>query len=366
MKYYFGEETARKLGDQLDLDAEEYAAWVAPRVDDLEIKDRVGVFAQGLADRLADRLPADYPEALAHVVPRLGPELKEGEGYFNHSFHLWPVGRFIEDYGTTHPEESLAAIEALTRAFTGEWAIRPFLARYPELTLAHVRQWARSESHNVRRLASEGIRPRLPWASVHRPFMVDPTPVIEVLNLLYDDTSPYVRTSVSNNLNDIARTHPDLAVATAKRWIAEDDSPEVRHVAERGLRGLIKQSHPEALSAVGFAITEELLVSDIDFPQQVRIGQPATLRVRLVNGGEVERELLVDYRLHFLKKNGQRRPSVFRFGKYRLLPGEELEAAKTHRFTVTGTRTYYPGTQAVSVVVNGVESEVAEFELVGG
>ena len=98
---------------------------------------------------------------------------------------------------------------------------------------------------------------------------------------------------------------------------------------------------------------------------RVRIGQPATLRVRLVNGGEVERELLVDYRMHFLKKNGQRRPSVFRFGKYRLLPGEELEAAKTHRFTVTGTRTYYPGTQAVSVVVNGVESEVAEFELVG-
>ena len=132
LKYYFDADAARKLGGQLGIDAEEYAAWVAPRVDDLEIKDRVGVFAEGLADRL----PQDYSEALEHIVPRLGPELAEGEGYFNNAFHLWPVSRFIEDYGLEHPHQSLDAIEALTRVFTGEWAVRPFLERYPELTLS--------------------------------------------------------------------------------------------------------------------------------------------------------------------------------------------------------------------------------------
>lgn len=362
LKYYFDADAARKLGGQLGIDAEEYAAWVAPRVDDLEIKDRVGVFAEGLADRL----PRDYTAALEHIVPRLGPELTEGEGYFNHAFHLWPVSRFIEDYGLEHPAESLDVIEALTRVFTGEWAARPFLERYPELTMARVNEWAGSGSHNVRRLASESIRPRLPWAAVHRPFTEDPTPIIPVLDRLRADESAYVRTSVANNINDIARTHPELAIATVERWLLHDDSPHLKRLSERALRGLIKQSNPAALAAVGFAASDEIELADVEFPASVRIGERASLRARLVNRSAEAREVLVDYRVHFLKKNGQRRPTVFRLGRYRLLPGEELEVAKTHRFAVTGTRTYYPGVQAVSVVVNGVEGDVLEFELKEG
>lgn len=359
MKYYFDAEAARKLGRQLDIDAEEYAAWVAPRVNDLEIKDRVGVFAAGLKDRL----PEDYKEALEWIVPRLGPELKESEGYFNHAFHLWPVSRFVEEFGLGEPGASLSAIKALTKAFTGEWAVRPFLARYPEETMARVDEWSRSGSHNVRRLASEGIRPRLPWASVHTPFTVDPTPIIPVLDRLYADESAYVRTSVANNLNDIARTHPELAVATVTRWLAEDPAPEVARVGERALRGQIKKGHPEALAAVGFAGSDEIELVDVAFPVSVRVGERATLRARLVNRSTAAREVLVDYRVHFLKKNGQRRPTVFRLGRFTLAPGEEREVSKTHRFTVTGTRTYYPGTQVVSVVVNGVEGAAVEFEL---
>lgn len=361
MKYYFGADTARKLADQLGIDGAEYAAWIAPRVDDLEIKDRVGVFAAGLRDRL----PEDYGEAITGVVDKLGPELAEGEGYFNHAFHLWPVSRFIEDYGLDHPETSLDATEALTRAFTGEWAVRPFLARYPELTMARVEEWSRSASHNVRRLSTEGIRPRLPWAPIHRPFLDDPSPIIPVLDRLFADESIYVRTSVTNNLNDIGRTHPELAVDTAKRWLATDDSPAVAWVAERGLRGLVKKGDPEALATVGFAATDAVELIAVNFPARVTIGDKAPLLARVVNASDQTLDILVDYRLHFLKKNADLRPTSFRLGRFTLAPGEERDLVKRHSFAVTSTRIFYPGTQAVSVVVNGAESEPIPFELVG-
>lgn len=360
MKYFFSADTARKLGDQLGIDGDEYAAWVAPRVDDKEIKDRVGVFAAGLHDRL----PGDYEEAVAGVVDKLGPELAEGEGYFNHAFHLWPVSRFIEDYGLEHPEVSLDATEVLTRAFTGEWAVRPYLARYPELTMERVDEWSRSTSHNVRRLSTEGIRPRLPWAPVHRPFLDDPAPIIPVLDRLFADESIYVRTSVANNLNDIARTHPELAVATAERWLSIDDSPAVTWVTERGLRSLVKKGDPNALAAVGFAATEAVDLVSVAFPERVTIGEKAPLHARVVNTSDQARDILVDYRIHFLKKNGALRPTSFRLGRFTLAPGEERDLTKNHSFAVTGTRTFYPGSQAVSVAVNGVESDAVRFNLV--
>lgn len=362
MKYYFNADTARSLGDQLGIDGAEYAKWVAPRVDDLEILDRVTVFAAGLRARL----PQDYTTAVQAVVDKLGPELREGEGYFNHAFHLWPVSRYIELYGLDNPELSLTAIEALTRAFTGEWAVRPYLERYPDLTMRRVHAWAESESHNVRRLASEGIRPRLPWARVHTPFVADPSPIIPVLDTLAADTSLFVRKSVANNLNDITRTHPELALETARRWSATYPTAETMWLIERGVRTLIKQGHPEALELVGFIQSDDVVLHTVDFPDRVAVGETGTLSAELKNTGRSSHELLVEYRMHFLKKHGQRRPTVFRIGKFHLAPGETLLVNKTHAFRITGTRTYYPGTQAVSVVVNGVESPPLPFELTQG
>lgn len=358
MKDYFNADTAQKLGTQLGIDGAEYAEWVAPRVEDLEISDRVTVFAQGLRQRLS----GDYVEVVGGVVDKLGPELAEGEGYFNHAYHLWPVSRFIELYGLDEPEVSLDAIEALTRVFTGEFAVRPFLTRYPELTMSRVHQWAESDSHNVRRLASEGIRPRLPWAKVHTPFVQDPSPIIPVLDRLYDDASLFVRKSVANNLNDIGRTHPELVLATASRW-ADSGTTHATWVVERGLRGLIKQGHREALELVGFPAPTTITTTRPEFPETVAIGQKATLSATLTNTGDTATNVLAEYRLHFLKKNGTRQPSVFRLGKFTLKPGENRAVSKTHPFRVVNTRTYYPGTQALSLVINGHEGELVDFEL---
>lgn len=357
MKDYFNADTAKRLGAQLGIDGEEYAAWVAPRVEGLEILDRVTVFAQGLRERLA----GDYVGMVGGVVDKLGPELAEGEGYFNHAFHLWPVSRFIELYGLDEPNVSLDGIEALTRAFTGEWAVRPFLEHYPELTMSRVHEWADSDSHNVRRLASEGIRPRLPWAKVHKPFVADPSPILPVLDRLYDDETLFVRKSVANNLNDISRTHPELALATAARW-ANSGATHAAWVVEQGLRGLIKSGHSEALELVGFSPYTAVTASRPEFPNTVAIGEKATLSATLTNTGNVAANVLAEYRVHFLKKNGIRQPSVFRLGKYTLAPGETRVVTKTHPFRVISTRTYYPGTQAVSLVINGREGELVDFE----
>lgn len=358
MKDYFNAATAQKLGAQLGIDGAEYAAWVAPRVEGLEILDRVTVFAQGLKERFT----GDYVEVVGGVVDKLGPELAEGEGYFNHAFHLWPVSRFIELYGLDEPEASLNAIEALTRSFTGEWAVRPYLERYPELTMSRVHQWAGSDSHNVRRLASEGIRPRLPWAKVHGPFVADPSPILPILDRLYDDASLFVRKSVANNLNDIGRTHPELALAAASRW-AVSGAPHAAWVVERGLRGLIKRGHSEALELVGFSTPTAITTTRPQFPKSVAIGQKATLAATITNTGATAANVLAEYRVHFLKKNGSRKPSVFRLGKFTLEPGETRMVTKTHPFRVTSTRTYYPGTQAISLVINGHEREPVDFEL---
>lgn len=358
MKDYFNADTARRLGSQLGIDGEEYAAWVAPRVEGLEILERVTVFAQGLREQLA----GDYVGVVGRVVEKLGPELAEGEGYFNHAFHLWPVSRFIELYGLDEPEASLDAIEALTKSFTGEWAVRPYLERYPNLTMSRVYQWAGSDSHNVRRLASEGIRPRLPWAKVYTPFVADPTPILPVLDRLYADASLFVRKSVANNLNDIGRTHPELALATATRWAASG-TRRATWVVERGLRGLIKRGHSEALELVGFSAPSAITATRPEFPRAVAIGEKATLSATLTNTGDSPANVLAEYRVHFLKKNGTQQPSVFRLGKFTLAPGETRVVTKTHLFRVISTRTYYPGAQSISLVINGREGELVEFEL---
>lgn len=363
MKHYFGPDTARRLGEQLGIDGASYAQWVAPRVDDLAV-----------------------------ILPRLGPELAEGEGYFNHAFHLWPVSRFIETYGLDHPEASLDAIESLTRAFTGEWAVRPYLAHYPSLTMSRVHEWSRSASHNVRRLSTEGIRPRLPWAPQHRPFIEDPSPITPILDRLYCDPSKFVRTSVANNLNDISRTHPALALETAARWLggfgmetrggraagggaaggaadsahADGVDPRggnVKWVVERGLRTLVKQGNQEALALVGYGASDDLRVLSVSVPDRVAVGEAAPVAVTLHNAGTEPIDVMVDYRVHFLKSNGQRRPSAFKLGRVTLGGGETKTVGKKHSFKLTSTRSYYPGTQALSVVVNGIEAEAVEFDL---
>lgn len=368
LKRHFDGGCARILAEGLSgftngFDGEEYAREVDAAVGHLELKDRVLVLANGLRKRL----PASYPEAIDVLVASLGPELDEGEGMFNTSWFLMPVARFVEEYGLDHPENSLAAIEAITRRHTGEYAIRPYLRHHHDLTMQHVHQWAFSESHNVRRLASEGIRPRLPWAPRHRPFVEDPTPVIDVIHHLIDDPSLYVRKSVANNLNDISRDHADLAERVAMDWLTQSPTDRTRWIVGHGMRTLVKAGRSGALQVVGASADPAISVQEVTLePATVRLGEDLIVHATVANDSSQTKTVVVDYSVHFLGRDGTHRPKVFKLTKVTIAPSERVRVSKAHRFRSVRTRTHYFGRQRICVQANGAQSETVDFILEEG
>lgn len=361
LKRHFTGECAREIGRRLEdvldgFDTEGYAAEVDRRVGPLELKDRVLVLSEGLRQRL----PGDYPAAVAVLIDSLGPELAEDEGMFTSSWFLMPVVRFVEEYGLAHPRESLDAIYEITKRHTGEYAIRPYLQEHHEMTMAAVRAWARDPSHNVRRLASEGIRPRLPWAARFTPFVLDPGPAIEVLDLLIDDPSGYVRKSVANNLNDISKDHPDLAVDTARRWLQGSGSERTAWIARHGLRSLVKQGDGDALAALGSETDPSVTVDQVRLDRDsVRIGQSVTISADVINAGSRPRKVVVDYRMTLAGQSDAGR--VFKLTTLQLAPGERATVTKKHPFRVLRSRGYRPGPATLQVQANGTPSARVPF-----
>jgi len=336
------------------------APFVAAATDGLgalELKDRVRHVAAALRARLA---PA-YPDALRHILDSLGPPLSSTEGV-TEAFEVWPLCQFVEAYGLEHPALSLDAIHALTRRFSCEFAVRPYLLRHPEATLARLTAWTRDPDVHVRRLVSEGARPRLPWGVRLQPFVLDPTPVLPLLEALKDDPELYVRRSVANNLNDIAKDHPALVVSTAERW-SEGASPERQKLVRHALRTLIKQGDPGALAVLGYGPPQVTLEAfAVDTPA-VAMGGALTFSVRLRSTASGPQRLLLDYAVHHKKKNGTLTPKVFKWTTRELGPGEALELSRRHPIRPITTRKYYAGEQRVELLVNGASLGILPFAL---
>ncbi len=335
--------------------SEAFVARALEGYDDLELTPR----ARHIARALAAHLPDDAEEAIAVLVASLGPPTLRLEGM--DSFLYLPHVFFVADYGLECLEASLAAQYQLTQRFTAEFSIRAFLERYPEETLARLRLWARDPNVHVRRLVSEGTRPRLPWAPRLRPFQRDPAPVVDLLELLKDDPEPYVRRSVANNLNDIAKDHPEVAVAVARRWL-QGASPERRALVAHGLRTLVKQGHPKALEVLGFEAGTKVVVDRLTVaPDPAAIGGRVRIEVDLRNPDSSPRAVLVDLRVHFVKANGALRPKVFKGATLELEPGATGRVRKTVSLAQHTTRTHYPGRHHVEALVNGALMGRAEF-----
>ena len=256
----------------------------------------------------------------------------------------------------------MAAQYELTKRFTAEFSIRAFLDRYPDATLAQLREWAGDSDVHVRRLVSEGSRPRLPWAPRLRAFQADPRPVIELLELLKDDSEEYVRRSVANNLNDISKDHPDLVVEIARSWWVGAPSPR-RRLVRHGLRTLIKQGHPGALAVLGYGPDSPVEVGVSVTPETVAIGGKVRVEVRLVNPSSEEGGALVDLIVHFVKANGSTSPKVFKGAEVSLPSGEEKTISKSISLRQHSTRTHYPGRHIVEVQLNGHVVPGAGFEI---
>ncbi|MFC1660109.1 DNA alkylation repair protein, partial [Gemmatimonadota bacterium] len=244
-----------------------------------------------------------------------------------------------------------------------EFSIRAFIERHPEKTLERLSEWASDPNMHVRRLVSEGTRPRLPWAPRLRRFQEDPSPVFELLEVLKDDPEEYVRRSVANNLNDISKDHPRRVIEVVGRWL-EDETKNRTRLARHALRTLVKAGDAGALAALGYASGSPVVVGKVTCsPETIKIGEKVRIEVELENPSDEKAPVLVDLRIHFVKANGSTRPKVFK--------GAELEVdafgAATVRKSVSlaqhSTRQHYPGAHRIEVVLNGAAHPGGGFEV---
>lgn len=369
LKSAFGRETVRRIAAMISavhppFDA---AAFEADALRGLSAKE---LLARGdhVAAALRRHLPAAVPEALDVLVRSMGPELGgdalDGQGLA--PFLYLPHAAFVRAHGAAHFEAGMAANDALTRRFTAEWSIRPFLEREPARTFARLAEWARDPSVHLRRLVSEGTRPRLPWAPRLRALVLDPAPGLALLELLKDDPAEYVRRSVANHLNDVSKDHAALAVETCRRWL-EGASPARGRLVRHALRSLVKAGHPGALALLGHGAPPRVTVRGARVePARVRIGEAATFRATLRSRAEAPQSLAVDLAVHFVKASGAARPKVFKGRVLTLAPGGSAEVTKRISLAVHSTRRPNPGPHVVELVVNGVRLPGARFDVVHG
>ncbi len=275
---------------------------------------------------------------------------------------MMPLAHFVEVYGLEHFEVSVRAMKEITQRHSSEFTIRPFLVRYPDAMLAVLHEWVHDENFHVRRLVSEGTRPRLPWGMRLHQFVKDPTPTLALLEHLKDDPSEYVRRSVANHLNDITKDHPDLVLMTVRRW-REGASQGTNWLIRHALRSLVKAGHPQALALLGYG---EATVSLVDFqvqPAQIELGQSVTFTFTLRNDAAAAQDLLIDYVVYYVKANGSTSPKVFKLNTRTVAPGETITIQKKHPIKPITTRVHYPGTHTIAIQVNGQNLGGSTFEL---
>ncbi len=319
--------------------------------------------ADHLAVTMRRHLPEDFATAGEVVLQSLGPILG---GHSNHGmapFLYLPHVLFVGRYGLDHFDLSMRLQHALTQRFTAEFSIRAFIEHDPARTLARLDAWTGDASEHVRRLVSEGTRPRLPWASRLRAFQRDPAPVLDLLEKLKDDPSIYVRRSVANNLNDIGKDHPGHLIDTATRWLI-DASPERRWIVEHALRSAVKQGSSEALALLGYGDTPRLSLREISIsPRTASIGDTLRIGCELHNPLRRRQSALVDLVVHYVKAHGGSSAKVFKLKRIDLEPGQSVCLGKRITLAQLTTRRHHAGEHRVELLINGRAQALGSFDL---
>jgi 3-methyladenine DNA glycosylase AlkC len=320
---------------------ERFVDGLAAALEPLALMRRVDL----LADRLVAAFPDDFPSA-ARVLWR---------ALDSTTFTGWmtlPCGTYVTRAGIDHPHVALPLLAGLTPRFSSEGPIRPFIERHPAITLDYLRTWLGDPDEHVRRLVSEGTRPRLPWAPRIARFIDDPTPTIELLDRLVDDPSAYVRRSVANHLNDISKDHPDLALECARRWLPAGG--RASWVVRHGLRTLIKRGNPEALSILGADQHANITLAAFEVDRErISIGDEVAFTITLDLRDSVPTDALIDYRVHYVGARGMRTPKVFKLARRQLEPGVPVTIVRRHRFEHVSIRRIHPGPHTIDIQVNG-------------
>jgi 3-methyladenine DNA glycosylase AlkC len=325
----------------------------------LSLTDR----AAHIAKAMRGHLPAEFPRVARILERSLGPTHPTTDSFGMAPFKYMPHALIVASDGLSHFDAAMTLQHAITQRFTAEFSIRAFLNAHPDATYARLVEWSTDPSPHVRRLVSEGTRPRLPWAPRLRHFQKDPTPVLALLERLKDDDTLYVRRSVANSLNDIAKDHPDLVVDVCRRWLT-DASPDRRWVVTHALRSLVKAGHPGALDLVGAGAAPKIRIDRVRIsPSKVGRDGRVVCTFAVTSTARRSQDLLIDYAVHYMKANGQTRPKVFKLKRVTL--DREATLPLTIGITLTDltTRTHYPGRHDIDVLINGRRTALGRFTL---
>ena len=314
-------------------------------LDALELKERV----QHIITVLAQHFSPDFAET-AQVLQQVPAHWQTNTEQGDYGFAAWPLIDYVAVYGLKHPEIALQTLKILTPLFTAEFAIRPFLHLHFDVTYSYLQAWAKDENPHVRRLASEGCRPRLPWGQRVPYLMKSPDVIIAVLEQLKDDDSDYVRRSVANNLNDISKDYPDVVVTLAQKWLAKPTAHR-QAIIKRATRGLVKSGHADALAMLGYS--QAFNLQNVSFSlNKTEISMDETVQLSLSFLLLEAQNLVIDYALHLPRANGKKSVKVFKW-KTGLLAAGQHQLSQNYTFKVITTRRYYLGEHDFEVLVNG-------------
>lgn len=320
----------------------------------LSLKQRTQTAARLLYEFLSAQQKQSYAELLQPWL-QLAPRFNGLPGLV---FPQW-----VEDYGVQDLDASFKALEIMTQYSTGEFAIRPLIERDTERTMAQMQAWSLSPNHHLRRLASEGCRPRLPWGKALNQFKQDPAPILPILHNLMQDDSLYVRKSVANNLNDIGKDNPQVVLAFCQAWLGK--SKEADWIIKHASRNFLKQRHGGFLALLDLPTADHIELADWQHDSQVAMGDtlPYQFELRAAKGvarlGRLRVELQVDY----VRANGQPLRKVFKLAEADYsAPTKAFN--KTLSFKPLTTRRYYAGQHKMQLIINGEIKHQAWFEVI--
>lgn len=304
-------------------------------------------------------LAADFKKASQQLINITDTLLgdREGQMDFLHMF----LPDYVELYGIDDYENSMKAFERITQFASAEFAIRPFIVKYPQ-TMQQMLAWSTHANPYVRRLSSEGCRPRLPWAMALPEFKKDPSQVLPILENLKQDEAETVRKSVANNLNDIAKDNPAVVMEIVKRWQGKHKNTD--WVIKHGSRTLLKQGNTDALNSFGLQQNVKVAMDNISVsPKSIKIGDSATLKFSISLKEKKATKLRVEYGVYYIKANGSANRKLFKITENTYKPNELVNFSRTLRFNDMTTRKHYAGIHKITIVINGKEYGETALEL---
>ena len=321
-----------------------------------ELKQRM----RHISKTLSDHLPSSYAEAIK-IILQLTANLKKdlkGEMSFEYMF----LPDFIEQFGLDDLRESSDAMEEITQLASAEFAVRPFLIKYPNKMLEQMMKWSKNKNAMVRRLASEGSRPRLPWGMGIPALKTDPSPIIPILENLKNDESETVRRSVANNLNDISKDHPGIVIEIVKKW--KGTNPLADKLVKHASRTLLKKAHPEIMEIFGVAPVQNISIDNFTLTKEsLQIGEELSFQFTLTSTNPKSIFLRVEYAIDYLKSKGNYSRKKFKITENTYLTNKPIKFQRKQSFRDMTTRKHYPGIHKIHICINGIEMSAKDFNV---